>query len=65
MARSGTRGGVNAVCHARFAVPRELVAERAVRMLVALLDGHSVDRHVLVDAIEVNGGTVTAPPARS
>lgn len=49
----------------RFAVPRELVAERAVRMLVALLDGQSVDRHVLVDAIEVNGGTVTAPPARS
>jgi DNA-binding LacI/PurR family transcriptional regulator len=47
----------------RFAVPRELVAERAVRMLVALLDGQAAQRHVLVDAVEVEGGTVAAPPS--
>lgn len=45
----------------RFAVPRELVAERAVRMLVSILDGQPVDRHLLIDALEVEGGTVAAP----
>jgi DNA-binding LacI/PurR family transcriptional regulator len=45
----------------RFAVPRELVAGRAVQMLVALLDGKRVDHHVLVDAVEVDGGTVASP----
>lgn len=48
----------------RFAVPRELVAERAVQMLVALLDGHAVERHVVVDAVEEPGGTIAGPSAR-
>lgn len=45
----------------RFAIPRELIAERAVRMLVAILDAQPIDRHQLVGAIEVGGGTVARP----
>jgi len=49
----------------RFAVPRELIAERAVRMLVELLEGRAVEQHVLVDAIEEAGGTVAPPAGRT
>lgn len=45
----------------RFVVPKELVAERAVGLLVALLEGRTVARHVIVDALEEPGGTVAVP----